>query len=604
MSEIQTLYNGDSLFDIRRKINENFDFTQQQLESLNTDPLIRFTANSGNETNGVADLLNREADGTTLTFKVGGQYPNLVYTNAKGETTEVSSLDPLYMQNLQAGTYIILVNGTSTQISSATFHYQLTEPTEIENGDVWFNGNGAYQYLNVGGTVQWMDYPYTPIGEAQYRTDKIAFSTTYAYNLNKIHEASTSAYGLMRVAAPVDETDCSCNDASITPANLYGLANFRRANTAYNVDDKVGCPYHHNLQLKCTVAGTTSSEALDTSGDIKAGDVLTDGTVTWQVEELGTGAGAYVGQTIFSLDPLYEDGLHLLDGTELQVGGIYDGFINSYITNLYAKAPQRFCSESEWQASVEQYGVCGKYVYNTGVSVRLPKVTGHVEGTLDPNALGDLVEAGLPNIEGAVGVQMRSGAENTINSGALYFTEHNKYSYSNYGSGGSLEGTVNFNASSSNPIYGNSDTVQTQSVLGYMYIVVATGTKTNIEVDIDNVVTDLNGKVDISNMVEITDASTTITAMAMPDNSGIITISLPYTAPCDGWVWLTVDGSLNGYNGANVKANSKSFSLIATANAQTGYATAMAPVPKGAEITNALASGTINRYFIPCKGAN
>lgn len=497
MSEIQTLYNGDSLFDIRRKINENFDFTQQQLESLNTDPLIRFTANSGNETNGVADLLNREADGTTLTFKVGGQYPNLVYTNAKGETTEVSSLDPLYMQNLKADTYIILVNGTSTQITSATFHYQLTEPTEIENGDIWFNGNGAYQYLNVGGTVQWMDYPYTPIGEAQYRTDKIAFSTTYAYNLNKIHEASTSAYGLMRVAAPVDETDCSCNDASITPANLYGLANFRRANTAYNVDDKVGCPYHHNLQLKCTVAGTTSSEALDTKGVLGVGSEIVDGTVTWEIEELGTGGGAYVGQTIFSLLPLNEAGLHLLDGTVLDGNGIYKEFVN-YIKGLDLTG-NCFTTEADWQASVSTYGVCGKFVYNSSSnSVRLPKVTGILEGTIDANALGDLVEAGLPNITGSL---VNSGADDngplsggTNANGAFTVTKVGN------GADGSTTGGYNvyFDASRSSSIYGKSSTVQPQTIKGYYYIVVATSTKTDIEVDIDNVVTDLNGKVNKS----------------------------------------------------------------------------------------------------------
>ena len=55
-----------------------------------------------------------------------------------------------------------------------------------------------------------------------------------------------------------------------------------------------------------------------------------------------------------------------------------------------------------------------------------------------------------------------------------------------------------FDASSSNSIYGSSNTVQPQSIKVFYYIVVANSTKTNIEVDIDEIVTDLNGKADKS----------------------------------------------------------------------------------------------------------
>lgn len=522
MSEIQTLYNGDSLFDIRRKINENFDFTQQQLESLNTDPLIRFTANSGNETNGVADLLNREADGTTLTFKVGGQYPNLVYTNAKGETTEVSSLDPLYMQNLQADTYIILVNGTSTQITSATFHYQLTEPTEIENGDIWFNGNGAYQYLNVGGTVQWMDYPYTPIGEAQYRTDKIAFSTTYAYNLNKIHEASTSAYGLMRVAAPVDETDCSCSDASITPANLYGLNDYRITNTAYKVGDTVACPYHSNLRLRCTTAGTTSGNALDTK-TVTKGTTLTDGTVKWYIEDVVSDLQTSVNN---KLDKTGTAVKATADGNGNNIVNTYrkisDSYTKTEVDNKIANSTGTGDGKSitktsdnklqavgvldarntstalkTWTGTRAQYDAIATKDNNTiynitddtdvtlslleilypvgaiyigtmatcplqvlGVGNWVLKASDRVLQGAGANSVGSTVEAGLPNIEGSASSLWCIG-DNTATSGAISKTSVTKPSAGSLSSGGANRYIdLALNASDSNPIYGKSNTVQ------------------------------------------------------------------------------------------------------------------------------------------------
>ena len=58
-------------------------------------------------------------------------------------------------------------------------------------------------------------------------------------------------------------------------------------------------------------------------------------------------------------------------------------------------------------------------------------------------------------------------------------------------------GTISFDASSSNSIYGNSNTVQPQSVKVLYYVVIATSTKTQIQVDLDNIATDLNGKADV-----------------------------------------------------------------------------------------------------------
>jgi len=269
--------------------------------------------------------------------------------------------------------------------------------------------------------------------------------------------------------------------------------------------------------------------------DNNLGNPLTD-TTSWEEVNLGgSGGGLLVGQTIFSLDPLIEDGLHLLDGQVLPAGGIYDQFINTYIANLYQTAPQRFCTESDWQASVSQYGVCGKYVYEAGISVRLPKVTGFVAGTLDANALGDLVEAGLPNITGTHGGHEGNGASIPL-SGVFGFVSTGESSAAS-GNGDTIS-QIDFDASLSNPIYGNSDTVTPQHIKGYMYIVVATTTKTDIEIDIDNVVTDLNQKVDISNMVDISEAGQDITSLVMPDYSAGISIAndTPFTAPSDGWI--------------------------------------------------------------------
>lgn len=155
----------------------------------------------------------------------------------------------------------------------------------------------------------------------------------------------------------------------------------------------------------------------------------------------------------------------------------------------------------DWFISSEGYGVCGQYVLDpTNKTIRLPKLTGIIEGTLDPNLLGDVTEAGLPNIT-ATFQQLDTALSDASGSlsGALYGTSFNSWSRS-----GSDRQCIDggFDASRSNSIYGNSDTVQPQTINCFYYIVISILTKTDIEVNIDEIVTDLNNKVDKNDLIE------------------------------------------------------------------------------------------------------
>ena len=142
-----------------------------------------------------------------------------------------------------------------------------------------------------------------------------------------------------------------------------------------------------------------------------------------------------------------------------------------------------FYTEANWQQSVTDYGVCGKFVYDSvNNTVRLPKITGIVEGTTDLTALGDLVEAGLPDHRHSL-IERRVYANGTA-SFAVHGADGTDASYTGY-------------ASDSNSIYGNSSTVQPQTIKVLYYIVIATTAKTDIGVDIDEIATDLNGKMDV-----------------------------------------------------------------------------------------------------------
>ena len=199
-----------------------------------------------------------------------------------------------------------------------------------------------------------------------------------------------------------------------------------------------------------------------------------------------------IGEIVTSTIPLTDAGLHLLDGSLLQYAS-YKDFID-YIASICNASLSYFCTEADWQTAVTNYGVCGKFVYNsTNNTVRLPKITGFIEGASGTTNLGDVTGAGLPNITGSA----YSGGQGiyTVCDGA-FTLDSTLTKYINAGSTASRSSQMNFDASNCSSIYGNSNTVQPQSTKVLYYIVIANTTKTAIEVDIDEIATDLNGKAD------------------------------------------------------------------------------------------------------------
>lgn len=214
----------------------------------------------------------------------------------------------------------------------------------------------------------------------------------------------------------------------------------------------------------------------------------------------------YIGEIIQSTIPLSDAGLHLLDGAVIQGGGIYSDFVN-YIANLYALDPQAAffaqptegrTAEQNWQSSVSTFGVCGKFVYDSvNNTVRLPKITGKLDGTTDTSVLGDLspLFIKLPNITGDFVSWSASGAFSQTEVGTTDGLGAGSYW------AGTGKGTVNFSASRSSSVYsgnGSDTNIHEQAVKTLFYIVIATSTKTDIEVDIDEIATDLNNKADKS----------------------------------------------------------------------------------------------------------
>ncbi len=140
-----------------------------------------------------------------------------------------------------------------------------------------------------------------------------------------------------------------------------------------------------------------------------------------------------------------------------------------YISIKEKASTEVFTTEADWQTSYTTYGECGKYVYNSSANtVRLPLYSSYFTNTVNPQNLGTLTEASLPNIKGAFNHETTGGTA----TGA--FSIGSSIAGQNAAPGGDADHLIEFNAGNYNSIYKDSaTTVNTQSIKQLVYIVVA-----------------------------------------------------------------------------------------------------------------------------------
>lgn len=135
-----------------------------------------------------------------------------------------------------------------------------------------------------------------------------------------------------------------------------------------------------------------------------------------------------------------------------------------------------FTTEAEWQTTYSTYGECGKYVYNPQANtLRLPLYNSYLTNTTNPDNLGDLTPASIPNIKGVL-----PASENVYKSGTPQpdygvFQLNTANVVSGESSNTKFDNDLwDMDASRVSDVYSNSaTTVNTQSIKQLVYIVVA-----------------------------------------------------------------------------------------------------------------------------------
>lgn len=229
-----------------------------------------------------------------------------------------------------------------------------------------------------------------------------------------------------------------------------------------------------------------------------------------------------VGEIIQSTIPLTDAGLHLLDGSVISGSGAYSAFV-THIAGLVSGHSELFTTEANWQTSNDNYGACDKFVYDSvNNTVRLPKrVTDH--GVLIKSyssgtdwyriySDGFCEQGGYVNAHNVQTVTLPTAFRDTnynvylgsARTSASQAGEANDQVYRSTFTTDSFN--MYINNTSGNTIFwhacGYTDISDLQQTPVYEYIVIANTVKTPVEVDIDEVMTDLNGKVDIADLAE------------------------------------------------------------------------------------------------------
>ena len=198
--------------------------------------------------------------------------------------------------------------------------------------------------------------------------------------------------------------------------------------------------------------------------------------------KLVAGGSKEIGEIFYSTTPMDNVNYHLLDGTILDGNAEeYKQFYN-YLLSIKPTYASLFITDEEYQTQLNDKGVCGKYVLDeVNKTIRLPKITGFIEGTVDSSALGELVKAGLPNITGSITIDDTSVQRSTA-SGA--FSLRSGFSQGTGWDEDKPAAIFDFNASKSSSIYGNSTTVQPQSIKLFVYVVVNNGSVEDAPLDV------------------------------------------------------------------------------------------------------------------------
>lgn len=213
------------------------------------------------------------------------------------------------------------------------------------------------------------------------------------------------------------------------------------------------------------------------------------------------------GETTYTSSVFTTDQMTFCFGGQHSVGGTFTGTINlkkSYITvdnqvvwgDIYKKSANghTFYDIANKSTVDQLFESCGEAMFygvdEENERIFLPRRT-RTQATMNPDEVNGFVEAGLPNITGKTGHTFVGSNYETVQDGCI-ITEFDGTKSSLPSAAKSGLYVINIDASLSNPIYGNSDTVQPPASLVLEYMVVGNVTVDKSQTEVTEITTSEN----------------------------------------------------------------------------------------------------------------
>lgn len=216
------------------------------------------------------------------------------------------------------------------------------------------------------------------------------------------------------------------------------------------------------------------------------------------------------------------------------------------ITYYLADDKHIICLPDQEDKLLELYnktGVAWYYILDTvNKQFKLPRTKFGFTGLRDE--VGGYVEAGLPNITGSFSGGEFARPDFSISTSGAIYSNSISSGYRPIGESG-INASLEFDASRSSSIYGNSDTVQERATQMYLYFYVGNFERDAVEQTAGATTEMFNNKadVDLSNMNASQSAKDTIVGWGMPDYTAGVsvandTVISGFTAPEKGILML------------------------------------------------------------------
>lgn len=256
--------------------------------------------------------------------------------------------------------------------------------------------------------------------------------------------------------------------------------------------------------------------------------------------------------------------------------------------------------ESNLVALYESTGVAWYYILDTAnKQFKLPRTKWGFTGLRE--SVGGYVAPGLPNITGNVANNI--GETNTSATNSALYTKNQRAHAAWAGSTSvSRQNDIFIDASRSNSIYGNSDTVQPKATEMYLYFYVGNFEQSAIEQAAGITSEQLNQKADLDLGNITPEAKSAVVAMGMPDYSAGVyisnaTIKAGFTAPSSGYLVSTA-----GWATLTINGNSLPNGAFTFANNTSSLQQIFIPLDSGDVVVGTGAYITDSSRFFPVKG--